>query len=311
MKNKNFFKRAYTVMEVRTGFATGLPVLSGGLFAAYLVGELKIIPLILMFITGFSLNIVANVANEIRGYIKKEEDETTFTGHLGSEGLVRGDAKFSDAIIVLVSLLVLSGITGLSIVFITKNIKILIIGLVSVVAAITYSIGPKPYIVYPVGELVSGIFVGAISSIVSSYIQSGFIDKNIICYSIISMFMTVFLMSTNNTSDMEKDRGTRVTLPHVIGFRNSIKIIIPEGILMIISWIMIYLFKGINLFIFISGLVVFYYYGYKKWYKDYYKIEKIYPKMGKEWGPRPLLLIYGFHITMSIEFLLFLAIKRI
>lgn len=60
---KNFFERAYTVMEVRTGFATGLPVLSGGLFGAYLVGQLKIVPLILMFITGFCLNIVANIAN--------------------------------------------------------------------------------------------------------------------------------------------------------------------------------------------------------------------------------------------------------
>lgn len=29
MKKNNFFKRIYTVMELRTGFATGLPALSG------------------------------------------------------------------------------------------------------------------------------------------------------------------------------------------------------------------------------------------------------------------------------------------
>ena len=51
--------RAYTVMEVRTGFATGLPVLSGGLFGSYLAGELKVIPLVLFFICGFAFNIVA------------------------------------------------------------------------------------------------------------------------------------------------------------------------------------------------------------------------------------------------------------
>ena len=50
MDRKNFFKRAYTVMEVRTGFATGLPVLSGGLFGAYLVGDIKFILLLLMFV---------------------------------------------------------------------------------------------------------------------------------------------------------------------------------------------------------------------------------------------------------------------
>ena len=300
---KNFFERAYTVMEVRTGFATGLPVLSGGLFGAYLADELKIIPLLFMFIAGFCLNIVANVANEIRGYLKKEENENTLTGHLGSEGLVRGDATLKDAIIVFLFFLGISGVFGLGVVFITGNLKILIIGLVSVLAATCYSLGPKPYILYPVGELVSGLFVGAISCYVSSYIQTGKASFAILLYSIIAMIMTVFLMSTNNTSDYDKDYGIRVTLPHVIGFRNSIKIIIPEAIIMIVAWILLYLIGSISLIMMISGIIIFYYYGYIRWYKDYYKIEKVYPEMGREWGPRPLLLIYAFHIIMSLEFL--------
>lgn len=309
MIKKNFFERAYTVMEVRTGFATGLPVLSGGLFGAYLEGRLDILLLILMFITGFSLNIVANIANEIRAYLKNEENEDTFTGHMGSEGLVRGDAKLIDAVVVMMILLVVIGICGLSIVFITKNINILIIGVVSVLAAVGYSLGPKPYIVYPVGELISGVFVGAISCFVSAYIQTNTMSYSIVLYALIAMIMTVFLMSTNNTSDYDKDFGTRVTLPHVIGFRNSIKIIIPEAIIMIILWIILFMISSITSLMFISGFLVFYYYGYVRWYKDYFKIEAVYPKMGKEWGPRPLLLIYGFHLVMSIEFLLMLLIK--
>lgn len=309
MNKNNFFKRAYTVMELRTGFATGLPILSGGLFGAYLAGKLDLAPLILMFITGFSLNIVANVANEIRAYLKNEENEDTFTGHLGSEGLVRGDAKLIDAIIVIAFLLFISGICGLSIVFITKNINILIIGIVSVLVAIGYSLGPKPYIVYPVGELVSGVFVGAISCFVSAYIQTGEASYAIVLYSVIAMIMTIFLMSTNNTSDYDKDAGTRVTLPHVIGFRNSIKILIPEAIIMVGAWIALYIISSITLIMFISGLGIFYYYGYIRWYKDYYKIEKVYPEMGREWGPRPLLLIYSFHFIMSAEFLVDLIVK--
>lgn len=310
MTKKNFFQRIYTVMEIRTGFATGLPVLSGGLFGAYLSGNLNVLLLALMFIAGFCLNIVANVANEIRAYIKNEEDETTFTGHQGSEGLVRGDAKLSDAIIALMTMLVISGICGLSIVFITKNINILIIGVLSVLAAVCYSIGPKPYIVYPVGELVSGVFVGFISCLVSAYIQTNTFSIGIFIYSIIPMIMTVFLMSTNNTSDYEKDKGSRVTLPHVIGFRNSIKIIIPEFIIMIIAWISLYFIKQINIIMLISGLAIFYYYGYVKWYKDYYKIEKVYPEMGRDWGPRPLLLIYSFNLILSIEFILSMIIRN-
>lgn len=304
MSNNNFFKRAYTVMEVRTGFATGLPVLSGGLFGAYLEGKLLFIPLVLMFITGFCLNIVANIANEIRAYMKNEENEDTFTGHLGSEGLVRGDAKLKDAIIVMLILLGLSGVCGLSIVLITKNISILIIGIISALAAIGYSLGPKPYIVYPVGELVSGMFAGGISCYVSAYIQTNEGSYAILMYSIISMIMIVFLMSTNNTSDYKKDASTRVTLPHVIGFRNSIKIIIPEAIIMFILWTILYITSYITIYMFITGLLVFYYFGYVRWYKDYFKIKEVYPQMGKDWGPRPLLLIYSFHLFLSLEFLI-------
>ena len=310
MKKKSFLKRAYTVMEIRTGFATGLPVLSGGLFGGYLAGEIKVLPLILMFISGFCLNLVANVANEIRAYIKNEENEDTFTGHLGSEGIVRGDATLLDGIIVLLVLLAIGGISGFGVVFVTRNINILIIGIVSAIAAIAYSLGPKPYIVYPVGELVSGIFVGGISTFVSCYIQTENIFLGSFLYSFMPLIMTVFLMSTNNTSDIEKDRGSRVTLPHVIGFRNSIKIIIPEGILMIISWCILYATSYINIIIFLSGLIIFYYYGYKKWYKDYYKIQEVYPQMGRDWGPRPLLLIYSFNIIIGLEFLVFLLLGR-
>lgn len=309
MTQKNFFKRCYTVMEIRTGFATGLPILSGGLFGAYLVGQLKLIPLILMFITGFCLNIVANVANEIRAYLEDEENEETFTYHAGSEGLVRGDATFLDSIIVLLFFLFISAVAGLSLVFITKNFNILAIGILSVIAAVCYSLGPKPYIVYPVGELVSGLFVGSISTIVSAYLQTDHLNLSVILYSMIPMMMTVFLMSTNNTSDFLKDMGKRVTLPHVIGFRNSIKIIIPEALIMIAAWLMLYVIGSITLVMLVTGLLIFYYYGYVRWYKDYYHIQDVYPEMGREWGPRPLLLIYSFNLILSVEFFIYLLLQ--
>lgn len=309
MNQKNFFQRAYTVMEMRTGFATGLPVLSGGLFGAYLAGQLKLIPLLLMFVTGFCLNIVANVANEIRAYLEDEENEETFTYHAGSEGLVRGDATFLDSIIALLFFLFISAVAGLSLVFITKNFNILAIGILSVIAAVCYSLGPKPYIVYPIGELVSGLFVGSISTLVSAYLQTDTLNLSIILYSITPMMMTVFLMSTNNTSDYQKDMGKRVTLPHVIGFRNSIKIIIPEALIMIATWLMLYVIGSITLIMLVTGLLIFYYYGYIRWYKDYYHIKEVYPEMGQEWGPRPLLLIYSFNLILSIEFFIYLLLR--
>lgn len=307
---KNFMKRAYTVMEIRTGFATGLPVLSGGLFGAYLSGQLKFWPLFFLFISGFSFNIVANVANEIRAHLKKEEDESTFTGHKGSEGLVRGDATLTDAIFVLVGCLMLGGLSGLLVVYLTRSLFILAVGLIGALAALAYSLGPKPYIVYPVGEAVSGLLVGGASSFISTAVQAGYVSTEVFLYAVMPMIMTVFLMSTNNTSDYDKDKGSRRTLPHVIGFRNSIKLIIPEAIIMILCWVMLYVIGGITWWMLISGLIVFYEFGYRRWYKDYYKIQEVYPAMGREWGPRPLLLIYSFHAVLSVEFLIGVFLKR-
>ena len=177
------------------------------------------------------------------------------------------------------------------------------------IAAVCYSLGPKPYIVYPVGELVSGLFVGSISTLVSAYLQTDHLNLSVILYSIIPMMMTVFLMSTNNTSDFLKDMGKRVTLPLVIGFRNSIKIIIPEALIMIAAWLMLYVIGSITLVMLVTGLLIFYYYGYVRWYKDYYHIQDVYPEMGREWGPRPLLLIYSFNLILSVEFFIYVLIQ--
>lgn len=44
--------------------------------------------------------------------------------------------------------------------------------------------------------------------------------------------------------------------------------------------------------------------GYLRWLKDYLKIQKVYPEMGRDFGPRPLLLIRSFHFIMGLSFLI-------
>ena len=40
------------------------------------------------------------------------------------------------------------------------------------------------------------------------------------------------------------------------------------------------------------------------WLKDYLKIQEVYPEMGRDFGPRPLLLIRSFHFIMGLSFLI-------
>ena len=251
--------------------------------------------------SGFSFNIVANVANEIRAYLKQEENEDTFTGHLGSEGLVRGDATFLDALLTLLAWIGLGGLSGLALVFFTKSMGLLLLGVIGLLASITYSLGPAPYIVLPIGEFVSGLLVGGLSSLVAFWLQAGFLNISAFAYAFICMMLTVFLMSTNNTGDYDKDLGVRKTWPHVIGFRRSILILIPESILVLFTWT--YLgFTVLTWWQTLIGFILFFIDGYLRWLKDYLKIQEVYPEMGRDFGPRPLLLIRSFHTVMAILF---------
>ncbi|MFI3804503.1 prenyltransferase [Vagococcus fluvialis] len=290
-------------MELRTGFATGLPIFSTSLFASFLTGRINALYLVLFFICGFSFNIVANVANEIRAFMKNEESEETFTGHLGSEGLVRGDATFLDACLVLLAWIALGGLTGLALVYLTKSLGLFLLGLLGLLAAITYSLGPAPYIVLPIGELVSGLLVGGLSSLVAFWLQTGTLTKEAYLYAFICMMLTVFFMSTNNTGDYDKDQGVRKTLPHIIGFRNSILLMIPEGILVLIAWSYLS-FSVLLWWQSLIGFIIFFIQCYLRWLKDYLKIQEVYPEMGRDFGPRPLLLIRSFHFIMGLSFLI-------
>lgn len=303
----NFLKRAYTVMELRTGFATGLPALSGGLFGSYLVAEINLLLLALMFIAGYCINIVANVANEIRAYQKSEEDEKTFD-HDGSGGLAAGKATLKDTIMVLIFFLVLAGVSGLTIVFLTKSLLVLILGLTAAIMAMAYSIGPYPYITLPINEFICGLFCGGISSFVAAYIQIGEINVAIILYAIIVAFISSFLMAVNNSSDFHKDKATRVTLPHVIGFKNSIYILIPQLLVVLACWVILLMIQAISLILFMIGLIILIYVGLIRWYQGYAKINAPYPEMAKDWEPKTLDLIYSFNGIMATSFLILIIV---
>ena len=113
-------------------------------------------------------------------------------------------------------------------------------------------------------------------------------------------------MAVNNTSDYHKDMMTRTTLPHVIGFRNSILILIPELILISILWITLLILGSITIITFIIGTLILFQFGYIKWYRGYFKIKEPYQDMARDWEPKSLDLIYNFNLIMSLTFFLVL-----
>ncbi len=300
-KKLNFWQRVYTVLELRTGFVAGTCALLGSAYGAYINDSINWPLLILLVISAFCFNIVANVANEIRGVLYQEETEATITGHYGSEGLVRKDAKISDAIIALILVSIIGIVTGLSTVFLTKDLRILLIGMIGFAAAILYSLTKIAYIKFPIGEFVSGLMCGFLCVVAGIILQTGTIDIFGVLLAVIAYFMVSFLMAANNTVDYQKDLGKRLTLSHILGFRNSIIIIIPQLIIVYVLWLIIG--TSCPFIITIIGLIIITYYGIFKWYIPYFKITEYREGLAREFGPKPLLLILNFNFIMSAVFL--------
>ncbi len=300
---KSFLKRMYTIIELRTGFVGGSCAILGSTYAVMVQGSLNILILILITTSAFMMNIVANVANEIRGYKKEEEDINTLTGHKGSEGLIRQDATLKDAYIALVLISILGIGSGMLVVLLTKNIWILLIGIIGFISAVTYSLTPIAYAKFPIGEFVSGLNLGFLVFLVSVIGQGKSVDLNVIYMALISFFLVSFLMASNNTTDFQKDKKTRTTLPHLLGFRRSITIIIPQLIIVFILWFLVsYNLK--DLFVGIIGYIIFIYAGLFKWYIPYFKIKEHNENLSREYGIKPLILILCFNFGMSIIFLI-------
>jgi len=246
---------------------------------------------LLMVACAYVINLIANVANEIHGYMVREDSGLDDT-HSGTNGLSRGVISLKESFFALFLVVTLSGILGLSIVYISGSYLILILGLMSVAAAILYSLTPFAFIKYPINEAVSGIFCGGVSAFSGALLQTGEVTLDIILFAVIISIATNFLMAVNNTADYHKDLENRFTLPHLIGFRNSMKLNVFEMVILVV--VSFFINFHISTYIILFGIV--YYFGYVNWLKGYMKIKEPYFTMKGEWITKAL----AFHVSMNI-----------
>ncbi|MGL5020472.1 MAG: prenyltransferase [Mycoplasmatales bacterium] len=301
----NYFQRIYTILELRTAVTAALCALVGSMFGAYINDSVNILLMVLIVLASYFGNLIANVANEIGGYYNGEDTNHTIDDHHGNNGIVRGIVSLKEAYFILIVIVGITGFLGMSIVFITQDLFILLAGGLAAIVAIFYSLGPLPFFKIPIGEILSGVFCGGITCLVGIYIQTGHIEIGYIIFATILVINVSFLMAVNNTSDYYKDLETRVTLPHVIGFVNSIKLIKYELFLVLLLWSGLLILGYLNFIIYLIGLFIIIFFGIIKFYTPYSKIKKPYKEMKGICIFYPLKYNIIFCIVMSFVFLMF------
>ncbi len=292
-----YLKRVYSVAEFRTGFVASSCLLLGLGFGIYLSHTILLVPSLLLLISSFCFNVVANIAAEISGYLKQEDNDHQ-TGHSGSEGLVRGEASLFDAISSLLLFSALAIGTGLIATLITQSIVLILLGSIGFVIAIIYSLTPISINRFPISEFISGLMCGSFCFIAGSLIYIP-ITVSLILFSTIPLFMVSFLMAANNTTDYYKDLGIRTTFAHIVGFERSISILKPQLILVFIIWTIICLFTIKSAIIFIIGIATLIYFGIYKWYIPYSSVSPDTENLSAIYGPLPLSLLLPFNFIIA------------
>ncbi len=179
----------------------------GSILAAYFKSHSWMITA-LSLSTALLLQILSNFANDY-GDFSKGVDESRTDRVMSSGELNQKQMKW--ALIVLVVLSLVSGIILLIVAFQTVNLKTLIyfvVGLISIVAALYYTMGSNPYGYSGLGDIAVFIFFGLVSVTGVYYIQNPMIDRTFwLSLLPASSFglLSAGVLNVNNIRDIEND----------------------------------------------------------------------------------------------------------
>lgn len=236
MKLRSFFK----YVEIQTKAASMIPFVFGTLLAYYQYRAFKYQNFLLMLASLLAFDMATTAINNYFDY-KRARKKYGF-GYEKYNAIVRDRIKESEAVFVIIVLLVIAVSAGV-LLFLNTDHVVLFIGALSFLVGVLYSAGPVPISRTPLGEVFSGLFMGFFIPFVSFYVHVfdqkllavSFTDYNLMIGIKILDIIAIFLCSgpgiagianimlANNICDMEDDlENNRYTLPLYIGREKSL-----------------------------------------------------------------------------------------
>ncbi|XTZ38543.1 1,4-dihydroxy-2-naphthoate polyprenyltransferase [Salmonella enterica] len=163
---------------------------------------------VLALITAGLLQILSNLANDY-GDAVKGSDKADRIGPL--RGMQKGAISLAQMKRALLVTIVLSCISGLLLIksathTMTDFIGFLILGGLSIIAAITYTVGKRPYGYIGLGDVSVLIFFGWLSVMGSWYLQAHILIPAVILPATACGLLATAVLNINNLRDIESDR---------------------------------------------------------------------------------------------------------
>ena len=186
------------------------PVIVGTAFAGY---NAEATNFFLALIVGLALQIGVNYANDYSDGIKGTDND-----RIGPMRLVGSGAATPAAVKRAAYLSFLIAASAGLILSARTSWFLLIIGLLAIIAAWTYTGGAKPYGYIALGEVAVFIFFGLVATLGTYYVQVNSISFEVILASVAMGSLASALLVVNNLRDLTKDKASgKITLAVKLG----------------------------------------------------------------------------------------------
>lgn len=201
--------------------ASFAPVFLGTMIALYYTNINWLLFLAMLFACLF-IQAATNMFNEYYDFARGLDTEES----VGIGGaIVRNGVKPKTVMQLALLLYGIAAILGIYICY-ESSWLLLVVGGISMLIGYLYTGGPYPIAYTPFGELFSGVVMGMLIVLISTFIQVGSIPNFSILLSIPSVLLVAAIMLANNIRDLEEDKkGGRKTLAILVGRKNAITIL--------------------------------------------------------------------------------------
>ncbi|HID4045451.1 TPA: 1,4-dihydroxy-2-naphthoate polyprenyltransferase [Pluralibacter gergoviae] len=179
-----------------------------GIALAWWQGHFDPLVAALALVTAGLLQILSNLANDY-GDAVKGSDKPDRLGPL--RGMQKGaitQAEMKRALMITVGLICVSGLALLLVAYqsVEDFIGFLVLGLLAIVAAITYTVGTRPYGYIGLGDISVLVFFGWLSVIGSWYLQAHTVEAIMFLPATACGLLATAVLNINNLRDINSDR---------------------------------------------------------------------------------------------------------
>ena len=218
------------------------PVLVGSSIAFYEKSFNLTISLLALLVS-VSIQIAVNYANDYSDGIKGTDDQRVGPVRLVGQKLASPKSVKTAAIL----FFLIAALAGLIITILSQQWWFLLLGLSAIVAAWTYTGGPKPYGYAGLGEVFVFIYFGLVAVIGTTYAQTLFFKPYFLLYAIsIGLFASAILVA-NNLRDREKDKqNNKNTLAVKLGDQKTRNLYVLLMLLPFILIVSLFIYNQIN-----------------------------------------------------------------